>query len=70
MLDLSDLLAGSGVTPATIGEFVSVAESAGNTIVSVDTDGAGAAPAHEVVTLQGVTQTTLQQLLDNHQIVV
>jgi hypothetical protein len=71
LLDIKDLLAGSGYTgdASTLAQFVSVTQSGGNTIVSVDSDGAGAAPAQNVVTLQGVTNTTLQQLLDNHQIV-
>ncbi|MBI2752540.1 MAG: type I secretion C-terminal target domain-containing protein, partial [Betaproteobacteria bacterium] len=69
VLDVSDLLVGSGATADTIADFVSVTESGGNTVVSVDADGAGAAPAQQIVTLQGVTNMTLQQLLDNHQIV-
>ena len=70
MLDISDLLVGAGVTPDTIAEFVGVTESGGNTIVNVDADGSGAAAAQQLVTLQGVTNVTLQQLLDNHQVVV
>ena len=71
VLDLSDLLTDSGYSgdAATLQNFVAVTESSGNTIVSVDADGAGSAAAQTVVTLQGVTNVTLQDLLNNQQIV-
>ncbi|MGQ0750832.1 MAG: type I secretion C-terminal target domain-containing protein, partial [Betaproteobacteria bacterium] len=71
VLDISDLLTDSGYAgdAATLQNFVSVVESGGNTLVSVDADGAGPATAQQIVTLQGVTNTTLQDLLNNNQIV-
>ncbi|OGA14874.1 MAG: hypothetical protein A3I63_08395 [Betaproteobacteria bacterium RIFCSPLOWO2_02_FULL_66_14] len=70
VLDLSELLVGSGATPETIAEFINLTASGADTVVSVDPDGAGAMPAQQIVTLQGVINLTLQQLIDNHQVVI
>ncbi len=40
-LDLSDVLVGYDALTDAIGDFVSVAESSGNTVISVDADGGG-----------------------------
>ncbi|MGI8395914.1 BapA prefix-like domain-containing protein [Rhizobium sp. SA279] len=54
----------------TIRDYLSVTQSGGNTVISVDRDGAGAAfSAAPILTLNNVT-TDLETLLANHQIVV
>jgi VCBS repeat-containing protein len=68
VLDVSDLLAGSGINSGNVDDYLSVRESGGNTILSVDRDGGGALPSQDLVVLQGVTGNTLQDLLDNAQI--
>ncbi|MBP6116021.1 MAG: type I secretion C-terminal target domain-containing protein, partial [Neisseriaceae bacterium] len=66
-LDISDLL-DDNVAPGNLAEYLSVREEGGNTIISVDRDGQGSAfEATEVMTLTGVN-TTLDELLANHQI--
>ncbi|WP_285403610.1 Ig-like domain-containing protein, partial [Pseudomonas sp. MEJ086] len=83
-IDLSELLVGytagggaryiNGVATIasneTIGQFISVATSNGNTTVSIDRDGNGSAySSTALVTLNGVS-TDLATLLANHQLVV
>ena len=73
VLNLHDVLpvAAQGQTTAgALGAYLSVAaDGLGNTVVKIDSDGAGANPSVTVVTLQGVTGVTLQDLLNNNQIV-
>ncbi len=69
VLNISDLLVGAGANSGNLSTFVSLRESGINTIISVDRDAGGAAPSQDIVTLQGVTNLTLQNLLDNNQIV-
>ena len=52
---MSDLLVGTGATLDTIGDFLSITEVGGNSIVSVDLDGSGAGSGQHLVTLAGVT---------------
>jgi hypothetical protein len=63
VLDLHDVLQGSGYSgdSATLGQFVTLSDSGSDTSVSVG--------GHTVAILQGVMNTTLGQLVDNHQIV-
>ncbi|WP_354685131.1 VCBS domain-containing protein [Cupriavidus necator] len=66
VLDLSDLLSGSGVTAANAGQFVRLSEVDGNTVVSLDRDGSGTAAAfQDVAVLQGVVGLDLNTLLSN-----
>jgi Ca2+-binding RTX toxin-like protein len=71
VLDISDLLDGSGVTPTQFdsapSDFLTVTAAGGNTTVSFDADGAGGNGAVQIATLQGVT-TDLTTLLTNDQI--
>ncbi|WJV27648.1 Ig-like domain-containing protein [Pseudomonas chlororaphis] len=54
----------------TIGNYLSVTNSGGNTIISIDRDGTGSTfSATPIVTLNNVT-TDLETLLANHQVVV
>ncbi|MDR2155513.1 MAG: FG-GAP-like repeat-containing protein [Burkholderiaceae bacterium] len=54
-----------------IADFVSVAQSGGNTTISIDRDGLGNAyVSTELLALNGVADTSLAELLANHQIVV
>jgi large repetitive protein len=54
----------------TIGDYVKVTNSGGNTTISIDRDGTGGAHGEtHLITLQNVT-TDLETLLANHQIVV
>ena len=68
VLDISDLLGGAGATAVNLATFVTLRESSGNTIISVDQDGAGVMPAQDIVTLTGVTNLTLAQLQANGEI--
>ncbi len=61
-LDISSLLSGSGVSAGTLAEYVSVREYNGDTIVSVDTDAGGTAPAQDIAILTDVTNVTLENL--------
>ncbi|MCY1209909.1 VCBS repeat protein [compost metagenome] len=66
VLDLSDLLSGVGVTTANAAQFVRLSEVDGNTVVSLDRDGGGAAAAfQDVAVLQGVVGIDLNTLLSN-----
>ena len=61
-LNLSDVLPS---TDPNLGAYFKVETVDGNTVISVDPDGVGSTPAMTVVTLEGVTGLTLQQLLQN-----
>ncbi|MGH8789002.1 MAG: beta strand repeat-containing protein [Cupriavidus necator] len=66
VLDLSDLLSGVGVTTANAAQFVRLSEVDGNTVVSLDRDGSGAAAAfQDVAVLHGVVGLDLNTLLSN-----
>ncbi|MCO4891443.1 VCBS domain-containing protein [Cupriavidus sp. WGtm5] len=66
VLDLSDLLSGVSVTSANASQFVRLAEVDGNTVVSLDRDGGGAAGGfQDVAVLQGVVGLDLNTLLSN-----
>lgn len=64
-LNLSDVLSGADAPDPNLGAYLKFETVNGNTVVSVDADGMGGAPAVAVVTLEGVTGLTLQQLLQN-----
>ena len=68
VIDIIDLLLGAGATAANLSNFVSLRESNGNTIISVDQDGAGIAPAQDIVSLTGITTLSLAQLQANGEI--
>ena len=73
VLDIDDILpvATQGATSElTLSGYVTLdtATSPGNTIVKVDANGGGDG-FQTLVTLNGVTGVTLQQLLDNHQLI-
>ena len=53
-------------TDPNLGAWLTVETSGGNTVISIDSDGVGGAPAVPVVTLEGVTGLTLQQLLNHN----
>ncbi|MGY2487420.1 beta strand repeat-containing protein [Cupriavidus sp. CP313] len=66
VLDLADLLSGVSVTTANAAQFVRLSEVDGNTVVSLDRDGSGAAAAfQDVAVLQGVVGLDLNTLLSN-----
>jgi hypothetical protein len=73
VLNVHDVLAGTGVQGSTdagaLGVFLKVETVGSNTVISVDADGGGGGAALQVVTLEGVSGMTLQQLLNNNQIV-
>ena len=71
VLDLHDVLPGAAqgqTTAGALGAYINVQTVSGNTVVSVDSDGAGGGAPVAVVTLQGITGVTLQDLLNNGQI--
>ena len=68
VLDLRDLLIGT-FTTAT--DYVSVRESGGNTILSVDRDGAGTTYGYQdVAVLENVTGETVSSLLGGDNLLV
>ena len=70
VLDISDLLAGAGITPVQFTDHESdflVVTSGTNTTIAFDADGAGAGAAVQIATLQNVN-TTLDTLIGNGQI--
>jgi Ca2+-binding RTX toxin-like protein len=70
VLDFSSVLPGVDVTDPDLAAYIGVQTVGSNTVVSIDADGAaGSGAAVAVVTLEGVAGVTLQQLLQNNQIV-
>ena len=66
-LNLADVFPGADLTDPNLGTYLKVETVDGNTVVSLDADGAGEAAPVTVVTLEGITGVTLQQLLNNGQ---
>jgi len=68
-IDISELLVGWNGDRATLGDYVQVSSSEGNTLISIDRDGAGTgyAPA-TLVTLDNV-QTTYEELVNQNHII-
>ncbi|QIK15105.1 BapA prefix-like domain-containing protein [Leclercia sp. 29361] len=68
-IDISELLVGWNGDRATLGEFIQVSNSDGNTVISIDRDGADTryAPA-TLVTLEEV-QTTYEELVNQNHII-
>jgi len=68
-IDISELLVGWNGDRATLGDYVQVSSSEGNTVISIDRDGTGAsyAPA-TLVTLDDV-QTTYEELVNQNHII-
>lgn len=65
-LNLGDVFSGVDATDPNLGAWLTVETSGGNTVISIDAGGAGEAAAVPVVTLEGVTGVTLQQLLNHN----
>ena len=66
---LRDLLVGWNGSASTLGNYVSVSQSGGNTVISIDRDGTGAAYTKSaLVTLDGV-QTTYDELVNQQHII-
>ena len=64
IINVKDLLAGSGVNVNNFSDFVLIRESNGNTIISVDQDGSSTfMPAQDIVTLTGVTNLSMDQIM-------
>ncbi|WP_280151455.1 cadherin domain-containing protein [Piscinibacter sp. XHJ-5] len=64
VLDISNVLAGSGYTTATASQFIHLLEAGGNTALQVDLDGSGSAYSfQDIAVLQGVTGLNLGTLL-------
>jgi VCBS repeat-containing protein len=70
VLDISDLLVGApAITTGNIADYLNIRESGGNTIISIDRDGAGSAHGFEdFVVLSGITGLSLTSLLTNNNI--
>ncbi len=67
VLNISDLI--SGTFTGNEASYLTLTESGGNTIVSIDRDGAGSSFGFEdFVVLQGVSGLNLDTLLGNHSI--
>ncbi|MCS5452236.1 BapA/Bap/LapF family large adhesin [Enterobacter huaxiensis] len=68
-IDIGDLLVGWNGSASTLGNYVSVSQSGGNTVISIDRDGTGAAYTKSaLVTLDGV-QTTYDELVNQQHII-
>jgi len=64
VLDISNLLAGSGYTTPNASQFINLVEAGGNTALQVDLDGSGSGYSfQDVAVLQGVTGLNLGTLL-------
>ncbi|AQS41911.1 MAG: Putative extracellular protein [Candidatus Tokpelaia hoelldobleri] len=70
-IDLSDLLKGRGVNADNVSEYLKAeSDGHGNTVISIDLDGAGGDfSSQALLTLNGV-DVDLQTLLSNHQIII
>ena len=70
-LDIKDMLVGYNPSTSVLADFVQLSDSGGNTIVSVDADGAGGSDSSsQLVTLQGLTGLLLNDLITNGNLVV
>ena len=68
-IDIGDLLVGWNGQTASLGNYLSVSTSGGNTTLSIDRDGAGSTyHSTQLVTLENV-QTTLTELIEQNHIV-
>ena len=68
-IDIGDLLVGWNGSTSTLGNYLHVTNSNGNTVISIDRDGTGTTYANSaLVTLDGV-QTTYDELVNQHHIV-
>jgi VCBS repeat-containing protein len=68
-IDITELLADQTVDGGNIGDFVTVTQVGNDTVISIDRDGTASTSYNptELLTLQN-TNTTLQDLLDNNQL--
>ncbi|MEG5689999.1 BapA/Bap/LapF family large adhesin [Enterobacter kobei] len=68
-IDISDLLVGWNGSASTLGNYLHVTNSNGNTVISIDRDGAGSTYTNTtLVTLDGV-QTTYDELVNQQHII-
>ena len=68
-IDMSDLLVGWNGSASTLGNYLYVTNSNGNTVISIDRDGTGAAYTKSaLVTLDNV-QTTYDELVNQQHII-
>jgi hypothetical protein len=64
-LAVEDVLPGTNVDDPNLGACLTFERIGNDTVISIDASGAGAAGAVPIVTLQGITDLTLQQLLND-----
>lgn len=70
-LDIADILTGFNPATSNINDFVRFTNSGGNTLVSIDANGAtGGASFTQIATLQGVTGLSVSSLYADDQIIV
>ena len=68
-IDIGDLLVGWNGSASTLGNYLTVSQSGGNTVISIDRDGTGAAYTKSaLVTLDNV-QTTYDELVNQQHII-
>lgn len=68
-IDIGDLLVGWNGQESSLGNYLSVTTSGGNTVISIDRDGTGTAHSSAtLITLENV-QTTLNELIEQNHIV-
>jgi Ca2+-binding RTX toxin-like protein len=72
VLNVHDVLPGAAqgsTDAAALGVYLKVETVGSNTVISIDADGTGSGAPVAIVTLEGVAGVTLQQLLNNNQII-
>ncbi|MEG1855546.1 MAG: Ig-like domain-containing protein, partial [Acinetobacter sp.] len=69
-IDLSDLLVGYSENTSSVSDFINVKQENGNTIISIDRDGTETTFESAQLIALNQTSTTLDELLNNQQIVL
>jgi hypothetical protein len=70
-IDVSQLLVGYNGDTSTIGQYLKATSDGTNTTISIDRDGSGSAfQSADLITLNGVKDVTIDQLLQSHQLLV
>lgn len=68
-IDIGDLLVGWNGSAATLGNYVSVSQSGGNTVISIDRDGTGSAYTKSTLVTLDSVQTTYDELVNQQHII-
>jgi hypothetical protein len=70
-IDVSQLLVGYNGDTSTVGQYLKATSDGTNTTISIDRDGSGSAfQSAELITLNGVKDVTIDQLMQSHQLLL